>query len=76
MSGAAELGRLVRGFRHASGVTLEDVAHRSGVSVRAISDTERGRSRTPHARSLLALADALCLDEGDRRLLLAARGDS
>jgi transcriptional regulator with XRE-family HTH domain len=72
MAEPAELGRLLRGFRHAAGLTLEEMAHRSGVSVRAISDMERGRSRSPHARTLTALAATLRLNDADRRLLLAA----
>ncbi|HEY4419196.1 MAG TPA: helix-turn-helix domain-containing protein [Pseudonocardia sp.] len=72
MAEPAELGELVRAFRHAAGLTLEDLAERSGVSVRAISDMERGRSRNPQARTVMSLADALRLPENDRKLLLSA----
>ncbi|MEV4604636.1 helix-turn-helix domain-containing protein [Amycolatopsis sp. NPDC049253] len=72
MSERPSLGRLVRGHRRAAGLTLEDLAHRSGVSVRTISDMERGRSRRPHVRTLIALADSLGLDDADRRTLLTA----
>ncbi|GAA1223911.1 helix-turn-helix domain-containing protein [Pseudonocardia alaniniphila] len=72
MAESAELGELVRAFRHAAGMTLEDLAERSGVSVRAISDMERGRSRNPQARTVMALADALRLPDDDRKLLLHA----
>ncbi|MFI5614890.1 helix-turn-helix domain-containing protein [Amycolatopsis sp. NPDC051903] len=72
MSERPSLGRLVRGHRRAAGLTLEDLAHRSGVSVRTISDLERGRSRRPHARTLTVLADSLGLTDADRRTLLTA----
>jgi transcriptional regulator with XRE-family HTH domain len=71
MAKSVELGSLVRGYRHASGLTLEDLAHRSGVSVRTISDLERGRIRRPHAHTIAALATALRLDDADRKVLLA-----
>ncbi|WP_433559714.1 helix-turn-helix domain-containing protein [Pseudonocardia xinjiangensis] len=72
MAESAELGELVRGFRHTAGLTLEDLAERSGVSVRTVSDLERGRSRNPHARTVTAIAGALRLSEDARGLLLAA----
>jgi transcriptional regulator with XRE-family HTH domain len=69
---SAELGSLVRGHRHAAGLTLEDLAHRSGVSVRTISDLERGRIRRPHAHTIAAIATALRLEDADRKILLGA----
>jgi len=72
MAKSAELGSLMRGHRHASGLTLEDLAHRSGVSVRTISDLERGRIRRPHAHTIAALATALRLDDAGHKVLLAA----
>jgi transcriptional regulator with XRE-family HTH domain len=68
----SDLGELVRTFRHNAGLTLEDLAARSGVSVRAISDMERGRSRNPHARTVTALADALRVADDERKLMQAA----
>jgi transcriptional regulator with XRE-family HTH domain len=49
--------------RNAVGLTQEQLAERSGVSVRAISDLERGRSGNPQRRSVQALAGALDLDD-------------
>jgi pimeloyl-ACP methyl ester carboxylesterase len=41
------LGTLLRRHRRAAGLTLEELAAASGVSARAISDMERGRTRAP-----------------------------
>ncbi|WP_422341030.1 helix-turn-helix domain-containing protein, partial [Trebonia sp.] len=38
-------GLWLRGQRIAAGLTQEDLAERSGVSVRTIADMERGRTR-------------------------------
>jgi tetratricopeptide (TPR) repeat protein len=46
---------------------LEQLAEASGVSARALSDMERGRSRGPQHRTVIALADALVLGEPARR---------
>ncbi|WP_316520075.1 helix-turn-helix domain-containing protein [Kitasatospora brasiliensis] len=56
---------MLRGHRHSAGLTLEELAQRSGVSARAIGDMERGRSKVPQARTVEALALALGLDEAD-----------
>jgi tetratricopeptide (TPR) repeat protein/transcriptional regulator with XRE-family HTH domain len=40
-------------------MTLEELADKSGVSVRAISDFERGRTRRPYPRTVRLLAAAL-----------------
>ena len=49
--------------RLASGMTQEELAGKSGLSVRAISNLERGRTARPHPRSLEVLAVALGLPE-------------
>ncbi len=59
-------------LRRAAGLTQEELAERSGLSVRAISAIESGRVERPHRRSLLALADALDLDDQGRAGLLRA----
>jgi transcriptional regulator with XRE-family HTH domain len=56
-----DLGPLLRDWRRAAGLTQEELADRSGLSVRAISDLERGRSTRPHRRSVALIADALGL---------------
>lgn len=57
--GRYEAGRLLTRRRRALGLTQEDLARRSALSVRAISDLERGRTRNPRPRSLQLLAAAL-----------------
>jgi transcriptional regulator with XRE-family HTH domain len=61
---------LLRDHRRRARMTQHELAVKSGVSVRAISDMERGVSAVPQRRTLEALADALGLDP-DRRSALA-----
>ena len=56
-------GEWLRQQRVAAGLTQEDLAERSGVSVRAIADLERGRTRKPYPSSVRALARALGLPD-------------
>jgi tetratricopeptide (TPR) repeat protein/transcriptional regulator with XRE-family HTH domain len=60
-SGADEPGPWLRLRRQTAGLTREELADRSGVSVRAISDLELGRTRKPYPRSIRRLAGALGL---------------
>jgi transcriptional regulator with XRE-family HTH domain/tetratricopeptide (TPR) repeat protein len=53
-------------LRRAAGLTQEELAERCGLSVRAISAIESGRVERPHRKSLLAIADALDLDDHGR----------
>jgi tetratricopeptide (TPR) repeat protein len=46
-----------------AGLTQEELAARTGLSVRAIGDLERGRTERPHGRSVKLLAQALGLAE-------------
>ena len=55
------LGAWLRMRRVAAGLTQEDLAERSGVSVRTIADLERGRTRRPYPSSVRALTSALGL---------------
>ena len=66
------LGALLRRHRRATGMTLEELAGRSGVSTRAISDMERGHTRAPQQRTLRSLVDALGVVPPDRDAVLAA----
>ncbi|WP_245572435.1 ATP-binding protein [Actinokineospora enzanensis] len=52
---------LLARHRRAAGLTQEELAEKSGVSARAISDLERGRARRPQRRTCQALASALAL---------------
>ncbi len=65
------LGPLLRGHRVAAGLTQEELAQRSGLSVRALSDLERGHTTRPFIRTIRLLADALGLGEPARAQLMA-----
>jgi tetratricopeptide (TPR) repeat protein/transcriptional regulator with XRE-family HTH domain len=67
-----EFGRLLRRCRTGAGLTQEELAARAGLSVRAVSDMERGRTRRPFLRSVRQLADALGLTAPERALLISA----
>jgi non-specific serine/threonine protein kinase len=56
------LGERLRRYRIEAGLTQEELAAQAGLSVRAVSDVERGVSRTPYPETLRRLATALNLD--------------
>ena len=64
-------GLWLRGQRIAAGLTQEDLAERSGVSVRTIADMERGRTRRPYPSSVRALIRALGLPDATGTELVA-----
>lgn len=65
-------GALLLAHRRNRGLSQEELAAATGMSVRAISDLERGRTRQPRRRTLTALATALGLTGADRDAFLAA----
>jgi tetratricopeptide (TPR) repeat protein/transcriptional regulator with XRE-family HTH domain len=65
-------GALVGTFRRSAGLSQEDLAKRSGLSVRAVGDLERGRTRAPHPGTVRRLAGALGLGEEDSARFRAA----
>ncbi|WP_367137213.1 helix-turn-helix domain-containing protein [Saccharothrix sp. HUAS TT1] len=65
-------GELLRAHRLRVRLTQEELAEGSGVSVRAISDMERGRAKGPQRRTVEALAGVLSLAEQEFHELLAA----
>jgi predicted ATPase/DNA-binding XRE family transcriptional regulator len=65
-------GDLLRHHRRAGGLTQEALAERAGISVRAISDLERGSRTHPYRETATLLADALGLNGSARAALLAA----
>ncbi len=69
--GQTSPGEWLRQQRVAAGLTQEDLAERSGVSVRAIADLERGRTRKPYPSSVRALARALGLPDAAGTELVA-----
>jgi transcriptional regulator with XRE-family HTH domain/tetratricopeptide (TPR) repeat protein len=62
-------GTLLCALRRGAGLSQEDLAHASGVSVRTLSNLEQGRSRGPQRRTVQALAKALGLDAAGAREL-------
>lgn len=67
-----QFGALLRRYRSVACLTQEQVAERSGISVRALSDMERGRTARPFARSVRLIAEALELDAPARTQLIDA----
>ncbi|MBW4719870.1 XRE family transcriptional regulator [Saccharothrix obliqua] len=65
-------GDLLRAHRRRARLTQEELADGSGVSVRAISDMERGRARGPQRRTVEALAGVLALAPAELDALAAA----
>ncbi|MGS2616386.1 helix-turn-helix domain-containing protein [Micromonospora sp. LZ34] len=62
-------GLLLRRHRSDAGLTIEELSAASRISVRAISDMERGRSRVPQRRTVEALVRALGLQDGAATVL-------
>ena len=60
---------LLRHYRETASLTQEELAERSGLTSRAISDMERGRTIRPYLSSVRLLADALDLSGQDRAQL-------
>ncbi len=65
-STASPFGDLLKRHRLRAGLTQEALAGRARLSVRAISDLERGVNRAPHADTLGLLVGALSLPPGER----------
>ena len=69
---AGPFGARLRACRQSAGLSQDELAERSGLSVRAIRDLERGRTRWPYRDSLHRLADALELRDAARAGFLGA----
>jgi tetratricopeptide (TPR) repeat protein/DNA-binding XRE family transcriptional regulator len=68
-------GGLLRQIRVNAGLTMEELAERSGISVRAIGYLESGRTRRPYHQTVQSLISALAPDAPTRDLLQrTARG--
>jgi class 3 adenylate cyclase len=65
-------GAQLREFRLAASLTQEALAERAGISVRAVSDLERGLYQVPHRDTVARLAEALNLTLDEAALLEAA----
>jgi DNA-binding SARP family transcriptional activator/tetratricopeptide (TPR) repeat protein/transcriptional regulator with XRE-family HTH domain len=69
------VGRLLAGLRVDRGLSQEALAERSGMSVRAIRDLERGHVERPRPTSIASLADALALTDAERAAVEVAASD-
>jgi transcriptional regulator with XRE-family HTH domain len=67
----ASFGELLRQLRSAASLSQEELAERSGLSVRGISDLERGARHAPRLETVRLLVDALALADDERSALLA-----
>jgi predicted ATPase/transcriptional regulator with XRE-family HTH domain len=65
---------LLRRYRITAGLSQEALAEKAGLSVRGLSDLERGLSRVPRLDTLTRIADALGLDSATRKSLVGASG--
>jgi transcriptional regulator with XRE-family HTH domain len=65
----ASFAEQLRGYRLAAGLTQTELADRSSLSVRAISDLERGMKRAPRPHTITQLARALRLSRTQTALL-------
>jgi predicted ATPase len=66
-------GTLLRQHRLAAGLSQEALAEKAGLSVRGLSDLERGVRRAPYPATVARLAEALGLDAA-ARMALATTG--
>nr|WP_194924229.1 helix-turn-helix domain-containing protein [Catenulispora pinisilvae] len=60
---AESLGGDLRALRRGKGLSIEELATRAGVSVRAISEIERGRTRRPHPNTMRRISGALGVEQ-------------
>src|SRR5918912_2631946 len=66
---ASAFGELLCEYRRAAGLTQEALAERAGLSVRGVSDLERGSRRAPRRVTVRLLAEALELGPAERARL-------
>jgi DNA-binding SARP family transcriptional activator/transcriptional regulator with XRE-family HTH domain len=69
------VGQLLSRLRVDRGLSQEELADRSGMSVRAIRDLERGRVERPRRTSIALLCEALALTDGERAVFMRAAID-
>lgn len=67
-----DLAHTIRRLRLRAGLSQEELAERSGVSARAVSDMERGLRKSVRPETLRMLADALALDTDERAPFFAS----
>jgi len=71
-SATTSFAGLLRRLRTSAALSQEELAKRSGLSLRGISDLERGVRRAPHLTTIRVLANGLGLGPAERQALLAA----
>lgn len=74
-AGRAHFGALLKQFRLDAGMTQQDLAERSKLSVETISTLERGARTRPHSDTVILLARALDLPP-EREVLLRSAVDT
>src|SRR4051794_34432492 len=62
---ALSFGDLLRRYRLAAGLTQEELAERASLSVRGLSDLERGSRTRPRPHTVRRLTEALALAPAD-----------
>ena len=72
MDGHPSFGELLRLYRQRAHLTQEELAERAALSLRGISDLERGRRTRPYRATVQLLAAALRLESSDRAQLESA----
>ncbi|HEX2348140.1 MAG TPA: helix-turn-helix domain-containing protein [Ktedonobacterales bacterium] len=72
MAEQTTLSATLKRYRLAAGLSQEELAERAGLSVRAVSDLERGLHRTARGSTINLLASALALAPEQRAALLSA----
>ncbi|MGH2617410.1 MAG: helix-turn-helix domain-containing protein, partial [Thermomicrobiales bacterium] len=65
-SDTVSFGEYLRHLRMSAALSQEELADRAGLSLRGISDLERGVRRVPHLSTVRLIADALALGPADR----------
>jgi tetratricopeptide (TPR) repeat protein/transcriptional regulator with XRE-family HTH domain len=65
-------GALLQRFRYAAGLSQEELADHSSLSLSAVSALERGARRSPYRHTIAQLAEALDLSPQEQALLEAA----
>jgi predicted ATPase/transcriptional regulator with XRE-family HTH domain len=66
-------GALLRRYRTTAGLTQEALAEQAGLSLRGVSDLERGLRRVPYPETVGRLVEALGLSAAEQAALQAAR---
>lgn len=72
MTDPSAFGKTLGACRRSAGLSQQELAERSGLSIRAISNLERGRARWPHPGTVRRLAVALGLSDDARTQFLGA----